>query len=81
MLKDKQERSKVFWFHFNKPASLAAKRPKISVHYQDKCIIVDNVECKVPIRGYIRKTQPRFVMKGAVKPSQFAINENIAIIG
>ncbi len=55
---------KVFYFHYNKPASKRAKKVQISVHYDKQCIIVDNVICNVQTFGKINKTQPYFVMKG-----------------
>jgi hypothetical protein len=56
--------SRVFFFHYNKPASKQAGRPRISVHWNKTCYIVDNVECDAPIKGHINKRQPYFVMKG-----------------
>lgn len=53
-----------FFFHYNKPASQAAKAPRLSIHYRGACHIVDGVECQVPIRSRNRKTQPRCVMAG-----------------
>lgn len=53
-----------FWYHYNKPASKAAGRPRITVHYRGACHLVDNVVCKVPTAGRIRSTQPHFVIVG-----------------
>lgn len=53
-----------FFFHYNKPASRAAKKPKISVHHRGRCHIVDNVDCRVPVKGRHGKRQPHFVMAG-----------------
>ena len=58
---------KVFWFHYNKPASLKANKPKITVHYNKQCLIVDNIECNVNTFGHLRKEQPKFVIKGKCK--------------
>ncbi len=58
---------RVFFFHYNKPASRAAKRPQISVHWQKKCLIVDNVDIQVPTWGHKNKRQPFFVMKGKAR--------------
>lgn len=55
---------RAFFFHYNKPASLAAKRPVISVHQDKVCHLTGNVDCRVPVQGRIRKTQPYFVMAG-----------------
>lgn len=55
---------KIFYFHYNKPASKKAGKPQISIHYKKTCYIVDNVDCRVPTIGKINKRQPFFVMKG-----------------
>lgn len=60
----KKAAPKVFWYHYNKPASQKAKRPKISVHYDKKCHIVNSIVCNVPTAGHERPTQPHFVVKG-----------------
>jgi hypothetical protein len=67
-----------FFFHFNKPQTQRTGKVQISVHHNDTCHIVDNVECSVPIRGRIRKSQPRFVMTGKCK--NFVIKNGIAVI-
>lgn len=53
------------YYHYNKPASLKAGKPQISLHYQKACHLVDALECNVPCQSKINKIQPRFVMKGA----------------
>ena len=53
-----------FYFHYNKPASLVAKKPKLSVHFKNSCIIVDKIDCRVKIVSRNKKTQPRCVMAG-----------------
>lgn len=58
------EKPKAFFFHYNKPASQKAGRPKISVHWSGSCLIADNIECRVTCRGRIRNKQPYFVMAG-----------------
>jgi hypothetical protein len=69
---------KRFFFHFNKPQSKSAGMPKISVHYDKRCIIVNNVICDVPTRGRIKKTQPVFVMTG--KCNEIVITDDVAYI-
>lgn len=64
-----------FFFHYNKPASLKAGKPKVSVHINETCFIVDNVVCKVPTTGKVRKRQPYFVMTG--RAGQFDVRDNI----
>ncbi len=53
-----------FYFHYNKPASLKAKEPRMSVHFKGQCHIVKFVTCKVPTFTRHKKTQPRCVMAG-----------------
>lgn len=55
---------RAFFFHFNKPLSKQKGKPQISVHQSGKCMIADNVDCRVPCRGRISKRQPYFVMTG-----------------
>lgn len=69
---------KSFFFHYNKPASQRIGSPKISVHYDHVCHIVDNIVCDVPTLGKINKRQPIFVMKGKCK--SFKVKKGIAYI-
>lgn len=55
---------KVFFYHYNKPASRAAKKPLLSVHFNKQCHIVDHVTCNPLSYSVHRKTQPFCVMKG-----------------
>lgn len=55
---------RVFYYHYNKPQSQKMGKPQISLHYNKTCYIVDNIVCNVPTFGYLKKTQPRFVVKG-----------------
>lgn len=57
-------KKKVFWFHFNKPASKKAGKPIISLHYDKTCHMVDNIICEVPTAGKLNKRQPHFVIRG-----------------
>lgn len=61
------EKSYVFFFHYNKPASIASKKPQISIHYKKQCLIVNNIVCNVNTYGHLKKIQPKFVMKGKCK--------------
>lgn len=58
---------RVFNYHYNKPASRAAKKPIMSVHFGKKCYIVDHVHCMVASFTHHRKIQPFCVMKGKCK--------------
>jgi hypothetical protein len=53
-----------FFFHFNRPASLKAGTPKLSIHWNNSCRIVDKIICNVPTESRINKRQPRVVMIG-----------------
>jgi hypothetical protein len=55
---------KRFFFHFNRPASQKAGTPKMSVHWDNSCQIVDKVVCAAPTQSKINKHQPRVVMQG-----------------
>lgn len=67
-----------FWFHYNKPATAAAGKPQISVHFAGQCHICDNVVCDVPTAGRIRTEQPRFVMAG--RAHEIEIADNVAYV-
>ena len=69
---------KAFWFHYNKPESRRVGKPQITLHYQGSCHIIDNIDCKVPVRGRIRKTQPYWVMAG--KTDYVQILDGVATI-
>ena len=53
-----------FSFHYNKPESKKAGRPRLTVHWQNVCHIVDEVICNVPTHTKENKRQPRCVMTG-----------------
>ena len=71
-------KKKAFWFHYNKPASRSLGKPQITIHFNGACIIVDNVDCKVPVMGRVRKSQPFWVMAG--RSADIQIINNIAHI-
>ena len=53
-----------FYYHFNKPASRTANSPKLTVHFKNKCNIVDHVQCEVFTKTKHKKTQPICVVTG-----------------
>jgi hypothetical protein len=57
-------KKRVFFFHFNRPASQSQGRPVLSIHYKGKCILVNNLQTWVPMETKFNKRQPRCVMKG-----------------
>jgi len=70
-------RSRVFFFHYNKPASRAAGETRLSVHQAGQCHIVKWVDCHVRLRSRNRKTQPHCVMAGR---GQVSIVADTAVI-
>ena len=66
-----------FFWHYNKPASRAAGRNILSVHYRQKCHLVYDVECNVPLKTKTRKTQPHCVLVGK---GVLRVVDNVAII-
>lgn len=71
-------RTRVFWYHYNKPASLAAGRNRWSVHYLGRCYVVDDLDIRVPARSRARKRQPRAVMCG--RCNQLQVTKGVAVI-
>lgn len=55
---------KAFWFHYNKPMSAKAGHPILTIHYSGACHFVTEIDCEVPIKTRIRKSQPRCVIAG-----------------
>lgn len=68
---------RAFYFHYNKAASRAAGKNILTIHYKKQCLLVEDIECSVPIKTRKRKTQPRCVIcgRGVVN-----IVNNVAII-
>jgi len=54
-----------FFYHYNKPASLSAGEPRLSVHFRNTCHIVKSITYYVPCESKINKRQPRCVMAGS----------------
>ncbi len=69
---------RVFFFHYNKPASQAAKEPRLTVHFRGQCLSVGAIKCLVPIESKNRKTQPRCVMAG--RANDVRVINNVATI-
>lgn len=75
---ERTPRPRKFFFHYNKPAALKASKPKVTVHWNGVCYILDNVVCKVPTKGEIKKRQPHFVMGGYAQC--FTIDEGVGYL-
>lgn len=61
-----------FFYHYFK------QKGKMSIHFRNKCTVVDNIICHVPCETKWKPTQPRLVMIGWA--SNVEINEGTAII-
>jgi len=68
-----------FYFHYNKPASVKARSNRLSIHHRGICHVVEEIDCRVPIKTRRRKTQPHCVMTG--KATTLTISNGTAIIG
>ena len=68
----------VFFFHYNKPLSKKAGKPIITLHFKNKCYMVENIVCNASTYGHLNKSQPFFVIKG--KSSKISITNRIAYI-
>lgn len=53
-----------FWFHYNKPASMARGKPVVTLHYRGRCHLVNDLTISVPTETRARKRQPRLVVGG-----------------
>lgn len=58
------QRKYSFFIHYNKPASLAAGKNILTIHYRGICHQVEDFVCSAVIRPRSRKTQPRCVLAG-----------------
>ncbi len=68
--------SRTFWFHYNKPESKKSGTPKLTVHYNRTCYVVDHIECEVPTKTHHRNKQPHCVLRG--KCENFEIKDGKA---
>ena len=70
---ERTEKEYTFWLHYNQPESRKRKKPQMTVHYRDVCHYVDNIMCETISFGYIKGTQPRWVVKG--KTDMFYVDD------
>ena len=56
-----------FFFHYNKPASTKKKMVQWSIHFRNRCYVVNQIICKRPVQSKVNKRQPVAVMKGTAK--------------
>lgn len=61
-----------FFYHYYK------QKNKMSIHFKNKCTVVDEIECNVPCETKWKIRQPKLVMQGYA--SNVTIINNKAII-
>lgn len=54
-LSDRSNKPKAFYFHYNKQQSRAAGKNILTVHYMKQCILVEEIDCQVPVKTKSRK--------------------------
>jgi hypothetical protein len=59
-----QNKPKAFYFHYNKPASRAAGKNILTIHHNKQCVLVEDIDCQVPVKTRSRKSQPHCVICG-----------------
>ena len=70
-----------FFFHYNKPASLTSGEPTISLHFKNKCHMIQELYCEVSTHSRINKNNsPHFVMAGNANKITFSDDKSIAYI-
>ena len=50
--------------HFNKPAWQQSGKVKWTVHFRDKCLLVDHCVCAVKLETHTQRRQPVAVLRG-----------------
>jgi hypothetical protein len=61
-----------FFYHYNKIHN------KITIHFKNRCILVKNLICKVPVESKWNDKQPRLIIRGFCE--NVKIKENIGYI-
>jgi hypothetical protein len=60
-----------FFYHFYK------QKGKMSIHFKNSCVVVDDVICNVPCETKWKLRQPRLVMQGYATNVRFEGNVGI----
>jgi len=69
-------KNRVFFFHYNKPASQAQKKNVLTVHWKGACCLAHHIKCFRPVETAHRKSQPRCVIKGKAESIAFSLTES-----
>jgi len=67
----KQKGQQRFLFHYNKPESKRQGRNVLTLHWQGKCHLVNNITCHVPTETHNQKRQPHCVIRGWAAEVEF----------
>lgn len=66
-----------FWFHFNKPETRKRGVPVMTVHYKGQCLMVESIDCAVPVKTRARRQQPVIVVAG---DGEATVTNGVAVI-
>lgn len=69
------DRTYVFYYHMNKPASKKYGTPLMTVHWRGECHLTENVLCDVPTWTHHNHQQPRVVVKGRASDMDVTYHE------
>tara|TARA_Y100000310_G_C20687095_1_gene819741 strand:- start:1234 stop:1527 length:294 start_codon:yes stop_codon:yes gene_type:complete len=61
LCKDKPFR---FYYHYNKIVSKKEGRSFLTLHYNNKCLLVNKIICNVSTETHNRKQQPHCIVRG-----------------
>jgi len=53
-----------FFFHYNKPESKAQGRNVLTLHWDKRCHLVNDIACYVPTETHTQKAQPHCIVRG-----------------
>lgn len=61
-----------FFYHYYK------QKDKMTIHFRNQCIIVDDIICRVPCETKKNKRQPKLIMRGFC--SEVSVNKGVGLI-
>jgi len=60
-----------FWFHYHKQESSRQSRNVLTIHWKNKCNMVNSIICEPPTETHNRKEQPRCILRGWANTIEF----------
>tara|TARA_R110002020_G_scaffold2529_4_gene12104 strand:- start:258 stop:491 length:234 start_codon:yes stop_codon:yes gene_type:complete len=60
-----------FWFHYHKQESTRQSRNVLTIHWKNKCNMVNGIICEAPTETHNRKAQPRCILRGWANTIEF----------